>query len=186
MLYYGFFSRDLYMLHLKWRSPLCLLLALPLCSMIHYDITMGHDFIRDALIVTHLWVTMLLGTSIVTSQYIMILLCVHYMASQWLMTLLGNSFAMYYYTKLWYCCFTSKFFEIVHINNYNQYPINSSMEKKKKKFVVIICGEHVHCFCYGYFIRPANCWTITTQKQFIWSSQSNHLHTCFCYNIMLK
>ncbi len=48
MLYYGLFSRDLHIHHLWWKSPLCSLLALLLCSMIHYDITKGHDIARDA------------------------------------------------------------------------------------------------------------------------------------------
>ncbi len=33
---------------------------------------------------------------------------------------------MYYYTKLYYCCFTGNS-QIVHINHWNQYPINNSM-----------------------------------------------------------
>ncbi len=88
MPFYGLFSCDLYILDLWWRSPLYLLLALLLCSMTHYDITMGHDIVRDAPIVAKQWVTALLGTTIVTSQWIMTLLCVHNMASQWIMTLL--------------------------------------------------------------------------------------------------
>ncbi len=58
--------------------------ALLLCSMTHYDITMGHDIAE----VASQWVMMLLGTSIVTSQWVMILLCVHIMTSQCIMTLL--------------------------------------------------------------------------------------------------
>ncbi len=129
MPYYGLFSCDPHILDVWWRSPLCSLLALPLCSMTHYDITMGHDVVRDA-IVTQQWVTTLLGTSIVTSQWIMTLRCVHNMASQWMyvciITLLWTSFAMYCYaklwywlnyTKLWYCCFTSKLFKIIHISH---------------------------------------------------------------------
>ncbi len=54
MLYYGLFSRDLHILDLQWRLPLCSLLclwilplcALLLCSMTHYDITMAHDIGR--------------------------------------------------------------------------------------------------------------------------------------------
>ncbi len=68
-------------------------------------------------IVAQQWEMRLLGTSIVTPQWLMMLLCVHNMASQWIVTLLGTSFVMYYYTKLWYCCFTSKPFKIVHINH---------------------------------------------------------------------
>ncbi len=79
MPYYGLFSRDLHIRDLQWRSLLCSLLA---CSMTHYDITMGHDIVRDAPIVTQQWVMMLLGTSIVMSQKVMALLCVHNMASQ--------------------------------------------------------------------------------------------------------
>ncbi len=63
------------------------------------------------------WVMMLLWTSIVTPQWIKTLLCVHNMVSQWIVTLLGTSFAMYYYTKLWYCCFTRKLFKSVYINH---------------------------------------------------------------------
>ncbi len=48
MPYYGLFSRDLYIFDLRWRSPLCSLLALLLCSMTHYNITMGHDVARNA------------------------------------------------------------------------------------------------------------------------------------------
>ncbi len=104
-----------------WRLPLCTLL---LCSMTHYDITMGHNISGDAPLChligndgardIHCDVTMGNDVAICTSQCIM--------------TLLWNSFAMYNYAKLWYCCFTSKLFEIVHINHLNQYPINSSME----------------------------------------------------------
>ncbi len=62
-----------------WILPLC---ALLLCSMTHYDITMGNDVVRD---VAQQWVTTLLGTFIMTSQWIMTLLCIHNMASQWIM-----------------------------------------------------------------------------------------------------
>ncbi len=115
MPYYGLFSRDLHILDLQWRSPLCSLWILPLCalhlcSMTHYDITVAHDIATNASIVAQQWIMMLLGTSIVMPQWIMALLCVHNMASQLIMTLLGTSFAMYYYAKLWYCCFTSKHF----------------------------------------------------------------------------
>ncbi len=48
MPYYGLFSRDIHILDLWWRSPLCSLLALCLCYMAHYDITMGHAIARDA------------------------------------------------------------------------------------------------------------------------------------------
>ncbi len=55
MPYYGLFSLDLHILDLQWRSPWCSLLfwILSLCallvrSMTHYDITMGHDVVRDA------------------------------------------------------------------------------------------------------------------------------------------
>ncbi len=41
------FSRDLHILDLQWRSHLCSLFALLLCSMTHYDFTMGHDVARD-------------------------------------------------------------------------------------------------------------------------------------------
>ncbi len=55
MPYYGLFSRDLHILDLWQRSrcthyflwilPMC---ALFLCSMTHYDITIGHDVAKDA------------------------------------------------------------------------------------------------------------------------------------------
>ncbi len=48
MPYYGLFSCDLHILDLRWRSHLCSLLALLLCSMTHYDITIGHNIVRDA------------------------------------------------------------------------------------------------------------------------------------------
>ncbi len=55
MPYYGLFSRDLHIPDLQWKSPLCSLLlwilplcALLLCSISHYDITMGHDVVMDA------------------------------------------------------------------------------------------------------------------------------------------
>ncbi len=48
MPYYGLFSCDFHILDLRWRSPLCSLLALLLCSMTHYDITMCHEIVRDA------------------------------------------------------------------------------------------------------------------------------------------
>ncbi len=58
MPYYALFSRDLHILDLQWRSPLCsiLLWIFPLSapllfSMTHYDITMAHDIARD----TPLW-----------------------------------------------------------------------------------------------------------------------------------
>ncbi len=113
MPYYGLFSHYLHIPDLQWRSRLCLLFAL-LCSMTHYDITMGHDVVRDAPIVTQQYVMTLLGTYIVMSQWIMTLLCVHNKTSQWIMTLLGTSFAMYYYIKLWYCCFTSKLYNCTY------------------------------------------------------------------------
>ncbi len=97
-----------------WILPLC---ALFLCSMTHYDITMADDVARDAPLWHNNGKWCLLRTYIVTPQWIMTLLCVHNMASQWIMTLLGTSFARYYYAKLWYCCFTSKRFKIVHINH---------------------------------------------------------------------
>ncbi len=50
MPYYGLFSRDLPILDLQWKSPFCSLLALLLCSMAHYDITMCHGIARDALL----------------------------------------------------------------------------------------------------------------------------------------
>ncbi len=46
MPYYGLFSWDLHVLHLWWRSPLCSLLVILLCSLTHYDITIGHDVAR--------------------------------------------------------------------------------------------------------------------------------------------
>ncbi len=50
---------------------------------------------------------------IMMSQWIMMLLYVRNMASQWMMTFLWTYFVIYYYAKLWYCCFTSKLFKIV-------------------------------------------------------------------------
>ncbi len=52
-MYNGLFSHDLHILNLYthyilWKLPLC---ALVLCSMTHYDITMGHNIAsRDALL----------------------------------------------------------------------------------------------------------------------------------------
>ncbi len=77
----------------------------------------GSWYCYGCLIVVSQWVITFLGSIIVMSQWIMTLLCVDNMASQWIMTLLWTSFAMYYYAKLWYCCFTSELLTIVHINH---------------------------------------------------------------------
>ncbi len=80
--------------HFMWRLPLSTLL---LCSMTHYDITMGNNVARDI----HCDVRISNDITMCTSQYIT--------------TLLWTSFVMYYYAYWWYCCFTSKLFTIVHI-----------------------------------------------------------------------
>ncbi len=45
MPYYGLFLHNILYTHLHWILPLC---VLRLCSMTHYDITMGNDIARDA------------------------------------------------------------------------------------------------------------------------------------------
>ncbi len=121
MPYYGLFSCDLHILDFQWRLPMCPLHFCGYYTYVHYVYV-------PWLIITSQWPMTLLGmhhcgtimgndvakTSIVVSQWIMTLLCVHNMSRQWIMILLGTSFAMYYYAKLWYCCFTSKRFKIVH------------------------------------------------------------------------
>ncbi len=49
--------------------------------------------------------------------------------------------------------------------------------------MVIIWGDHVHCFRQGYCTRPADCWNIPRQKQLTWTPHSDHSLTCSCYNI---
>ncbi len=99
-------------------------------GMPHCGITMGNDIARDI----HYDITM--GN--------LTLLCVNIMASQWIMTLLWNSFAMNYYTKLWYSCFHRKRFKIVPITITINIQSIVVWHKNKNKFVVIICGQHVH------------------------------------------
>ncbi len=124
MPYYGLFSGDLHILDLQWRLPLCSLLFCEYYPCVHY-------FYVPWLIMTSQWLMTLLrmphcGT-IMGNDVARDIHCDttmdndvvvgHNMASQWIMTLLGTSFALYYYAKLWYCCFTSKLFKIVHINH---------------------------------------------------------------------
>ncbi len=118
MSYYGLFSCDLHIIDFRWRSPLCTLPFVditPVCTtFIFHDSFWHHNgswHCQGCPIVAQQWVMTLLGRSIMTPQWIMTLLCVHNMTSQWIMTLLGittPNFAMYYYAKLRYCCFTSK------------------------------------------------------------------------------
>ncbi len=124
MPYYGLFSRDLHILDLWLRSPLCSLLFVDIttvCTTFMFHDTLWHHngswHCYECPIVAQQCVMTLLGTSIVMLQWIMTLLCTHNMASQWIMTLLWTFFAMYYYAKLWYCCFTSEIFNIEHINH---------------------------------------------------------------------
>jgi len=71
MPHYGLFRCDIHMCVLRWEiARLALLfgdirqLALLLCSMIHYDITMGHDIARG----THCDITMSNGVTRVNNH----------------------------------------------------------------------------------------------------------------------
>ncbi len=93
-----------------WILPLC---TLHLCSMTHYDITMGNDVDRDA----HCNITM--GNDIARDIHCDVIVSngVAICTSQCIITLSWTSFVMYYQTHLMYCYFTTKLFTIVHINH---------------------------------------------------------------------
>ncbi len=105
--------------YILWRLHLC---TQCLCSMNHFDITMGNDVAIDA----HCNIT--IGNDVARDIYCNVTMSNHIAMciSQCIMTLLwtGSShysfqlwtpFIVYYYAYLWYYCFTSKLFKIVHI-----------------------------------------------------------------------
>ncbi len=84
--------------------------------------SVSNDFYRDlhqwSLLssITHYVITVGNATDIhcnITMQYD-IAIYVHTMTSQWIMMLLWGSFIMYCYVQIWYCCFHSELFQIVH------------------------------------------------------------------------
>ncbi len=68
------------------------------------------------LIIRTQWVMALLESPIVILQWVMMLLGTSFVmcTSQCKITLLWMSFVMYYYTYLWYCCFTTKLYNCTH------------------------------------------------------------------------
>ncbi len=140
--------------------------ALLLCSMTYYDITMGNNITSDV----YCNITMSNDVAMCT-----------YMTSKCITMLLWASF---------YSVLLCRITFVILVNSlklYTNIKINIKsivvLHKNKNKFMVIICGDHAHCFWEQYFTCLVDFWNISMQKQFTWSPQSVHslIHLFFFY-----
>ncbi len=100
----------------------------------------------------------------------MALLWAHIMMLQCILMLLGPSFIMCYFAQLWYFCFLSKIFRIVHwtlLSSKQKYPV--VQHKNKNQFMMYPCLEiRFIVFVQRYFICPSDSRNIPREKQFSW------------------